>query len=145
VRKLAQAGIRVGVNAMPVLPGLNDSPQMLEALAAQAAEAGACFLYANVLFLSTSAMKQFMPFLGREFPRLVDRYRKLYARSAYLRGEYPEKIAKLVAELRSRYGLDGNRGELPAAARHPQMALRFDLTPAGEGAPVVPGACDDMR
>ncbi len=145
VRKLAQAGIRVGVNAMPVLPGLNDSPRMLEALAAQAAEAGACFLYANVLFLSPSAMKQFMPFLEREFPRLVNRYRKLYARSAYLRGEYPEKIAKLVAALRARYGLDGNRGEVPAAARHPQMALPFDLTPTGEGAPAATRACDDMR
>ncbi len=53
VRKLAQAGIRVGVNAMPILPGLNDAPRMLEALAAQAAQAGARFLYGNVLFLST--------------------------------------------------------------------------------------------
>ena len=125
VRKLSQSGIRVGVNAMPILPGLNDAPPMLEALAARAAHAAAHFLYANVLFLTPSAMKQFMPFLEREFPHLVKRYRKLYARSAYLRGEYPEKIGKLVAELRRRYGLDGNRGEIPVAARHPQMALPF--------------------
>ncbi len=58
------------------------------------------FLYGNILFLMPSAMKQFMPFLEREFPHLVKRYRKLYARSAYLRGEYPEKIAHLLAELR---------------------------------------------
>jgi DNA repair photolyase len=127
VRKLAQAGIRVGVNAMPVLPGLNDAPRRLEALAAQASAAGARFLYANILFLMPSAMKQFMPFLEREYPHLVKRYRKLYARSAYLRGEYPEKISHLLAQLRARYGLDGNRGEVPAAARHPQMALPFNL------------------
>src|SRR5271157_3826094 len=77
VRKLAQAGIRVGVNAMPVLPGLNDAPRMLEELAKQAAQAGAQFLYGNILFLMPSAMKQFMPFLEREFPHLVKRYRKL--------------------------------------------------------------------
>jgi DNA repair photolyase len=125
VRKLAQAGVSVGVNAMPVLPGMNDSPGSLEALAARAAAAGARFLYANVLFLTPSAMKQFLPFLEREFPALAKRYRRLYARSAYLRGEYPEKIARLAAELRTRYGLDGNRGEVPAAVRHPQMVLPF--------------------
>jgi DNA repair photolyase len=128
VRSLAQAGIRVGVNAMPILPGLNDAPRMLAALASHAAEAGAGFLYANVLFLTPSAMKQFMPFLEREFPRLVHRYRKLYARSAYLRGEYPEAIARQVAELRARHGLNGNRGEVPVAARHPQMELPFSAS-----------------
>ena len=141
VRKLAQAGIRVGVNAMPFLPGLNDAPRTLEALAAQAAQAGAQFLYGNVLFLPPSAMKQFMPFLEREFPHLVNRYRKLYARSAYLRGEYPEKIARLLAELRTRYGLDGNRGEVPAAARHPQMALPFEMPPGGEERHLALTAC----
>jgi len=143
IRKLAQAGIRVGVNAMPVLPGLNDAPRMLEALAAQAAQAGAGFLYANILFLMPSAMKQFMPFLEREFPHLVKRYRKLYARSAYLRGEYPEKIAHLMAELRARYGLHGNRGVVPAAARHPQMALPFSESLVPDEARQSLTACHD--
>ena len=141
VRKLAQAGIRVGVNAMPVLPGLNDAPRMLEALAAQVAQAGASFLYANILFLMPSAMKHFMPFLEREFPHLVKRYRKLYARSAYLRGEYPETVAHLMKDLRARYGLDGNRGEVPPAARHPQMALPFGTPPCGEEMPTALTAC----
>lgn len=145
VQKLAQAGIRVGVNAMPVLPGLNDAPRMLEALAAQAAQAGAQFLYGNILFLTPSAMKQFMPFLEREFPQLAKRYRKLYARSAYLRGEYPEKIARLLAEVRARYGLDGDRGEVPAAARHPQMALPFSLPPGGEETHLAFTACHNPQ
>jgi DNA repair photolyase len=145
VRKLAQAGIRVGVNAMPVLPGLNDAPRMLEALAAQTAQAGARFLYGNILFLMPSAMKQFMPFLEKEFPHLVKRYRKLYARSAYLRGEYPEKITHLLAELRARYGLDGNRGEMPAAAQHPQMALPFCAPPEQDEARLSLTACHDAR
>ncbi len=129
VRKLTQAGIRVGINAMPILPGINDAPAMMGALAARAAEAGAKFFYGNVLFLGPSAKNHFMPFLEREFPQLVKRYRKLYAHSAYLHGEYPEKIGKLVAELRHRYDLDGDRDELPPAARHPQMTLQFDSHP----------------
>lgn len=130
VRKLSHAGIRVGVNAMPILPGLNDAPIMLDALAARAAQAGASFIYGNVLFLSPSAMRKFMPFLEGEFPQLVKRYRKLYARSAYLHGEYPETIGKMMAQLRVRHGLEGNRGEVPAAARHPQMALPFNTAQA---------------
>jgi len=125
VRALADAGIRVGVNAMPILPGLNDDPHALEELARQASESRAQFLYGNVLFLKPSAMSQFMPFLEREFPQLVRRYRKLYACSAYLRGEYPERLMNLVAALRSRYGLEGRREDASPHARDPQLALHF--------------------
>ncbi len=123
VRRLSEAGIRAGVNVMPILPGITDSPRALEELARQAAEAGARFLYGNVLFLMPSAMRQFMPFLEREFPELVRRYRKLYARSAYLSGEYKERMLNLVAELRRRYGLDGKGNDAPLARRYEQLAL----------------------
>lgn len=126
VARLAAEGVRVGVSAMPILPALTDSGESLEALARAAKEAGVQFLYGNVLFLMPSAMRQFMPFLEREFPGLVKRYRKLYARSAYLSGEYKDRMTKLLADLRARYGLEGNRDELPLAARHQQMALGFD-------------------
>jgi DNA repair photolyase len=126
VAQLASAGIQVGVNVMPILPGLTDSKRSLGEVALRSAQAGAKFLYGNILFLMPSAMKVFIPFLEREFPELVRRYRRLYARSAYLRGEYHEQISKLMVELRTRYRLNGGRRELPAAARHPQMSLRFE-------------------
>jgi DNA repair photolyase len=126
VAQLASVGIQVGVNVMPILPGLTDSKRSLEEVAHHSAQAGAKFLYGNVLFLMPSAMKVFIPFLEREFPDLVRRYRRLYARSAYLRGEYQEQMTKLMVELRTRYRLNGGRRELPAAARHPQMSLRFE-------------------
>ena len=125
VAALSAAGIYVGVNAMPILPGLTDSPPSLDRLARAAAEAGARFLYGNVLFLMPSAMAQFMPFLEREFPRLVRRYRRLYARSAYLDGEYKEKMAALVAEVRAKYGLDTRRESSGAPLRTPQLQLAF--------------------
>jgi len=125
VAALSAAGIYVGVNAMPILPGLTDSPPSLDRLARAAAEAGARFLYGNVLFLMPSAMAHFMPFLEREFPRLVRRYRRLYARSAYLDGEYKEKMAALVAELRAKYGLDARREGSTVAVRTPQLQLAF--------------------
>jgi DNA repair photolyase len=124
VGALSQVGVPTGVMLMPVLPGLTDSPCSLETVARAAAESGARFLYADVLFLMPSAMKQFMPFLEREYPRLVKRYRKLYARSAYLNGEYKEEIKQLVAALRTRYGLEGQRDDQPAPW-HPQLAFPF--------------------
>ncbi len=123
VRELARAGIRTSVNLMPILPGLTDSPRSVEAVARAAAEAGAKSLNASVLFLMPSAMKQFMPFLEREFPALVRRYRKMYARSAYIRGEYKEQISKLVSDLRRRYGLEGHAEEAPLARKYEQLAL----------------------
>jgi len=125
VRALTDAGIRVGVNLMPVLPGLTDSPRSMEAVARAAAAHGATSLYGNVLFLMPSAAKAFMPFLEREFPRLVKRYRKLYARSAYLSGEYKQDISRLVTMLRARYGLEGKREEAPLARKYEQLGLAF--------------------
>jgi len=124
VESLAAAGIRVGVNMMPILPALTDAKGDLEEVARRSAVAGAKFLYGNILFLMPSAMRQFMPFLQREFPHLVERYRRLYARSAYLGGEYKERMARLLSELRIRYGLD--RGAGPTVVHHPQMTLPFE-------------------
>jgi len=72
-----------------------------------------------------SAMGQFMPFLEKEFPQLVRRYRKLYRNSAYLSGEYKDGIGRLVAELRTRYHLDGKQEEPPLARRYQQLALNL--------------------
>jgi DNA repair photolyase len=136
VRALAEAGVRVGVNLMPILPGLTDSPRSLEDVARAAAAHGAQSLYGNALFLMPSAAKVFMPFLEREFPRLVKRYRKLYARSAYLSGEYKEQISQTLGELRARYGLDGKREEAPLARKYQQLGLEFSAVRAlGVGKP----------
>jgi DNA repair photolyase len=124
VERLVAAGIYTGINAMPVLPGLTDSAASLDELAFQASLAGAKFLYANALFLMPSAMKQFMPFLEKEFPRLAQRYRQLYARSAYVPESYKAAIASRVRELRVRYKLDSSH-DSPALSGPPQLELKF--------------------
>ncbi len=140
VRALADAGVRVGVNLMPILPGLTDAPRALEAVARSAAACGAQSLYGGVLFLMPSAARQFMPFLEREFPRLVKRYRRLYARSAYLNGEYKEEISRILADLRARHSLDGKRDEAPLACRYQQLGLEFAAPRSNAGGfiPVAP-------
>ena len=106
VRALAGAGLRATVACSPVLPLINDGEADLDRLAQAAAAAGACRLWANVVFLKPCARQVFLPFLEREFPQLARRYRERFERSAYLRGSYPESIAERIARVRQRHGLD---------------------------------------
>lgn len=134
VERLVSDRIYTGVNAMPILPGLTDSLASLDELAFRASLAGAKFLHANALFLKPSAMKQFMPFLEKEFPHLADRYRKLYARSAYVPETYKMEIAERTRKLRARYGLE-SRNDTPESsspALSPQLPLAFAATASGD-------------
>ena len=106
VRILADAGLKVVVGCAPVMPLINDGESSLEALAREAAAAGAVSLWANVLFLKPCAYQVFLPFLEERFPELVRRYRERYERVAYLRGAYPEMIQERVKQIRKRHGLD---------------------------------------
>jgi DNA repair photolyase len=128
VRKLVQAGVRSTVFCAPVLPLINDSDASLDAIAQAAATAGANGFGANVVFLKPCSRQVFLPFLEEKFPLLVRRYRERFERTAYLRGDYPERIKERVARIRRRYGFD--RMEPPPKPelwpRDPQLRL-FDL------------------
>jgi DNA repair photolyase len=105
VRKLSEAGLMVGVNPNPIMPGITDSERHLDRLAKACRDAGAVTFGGGPLFLMPSAQKVFFPFLEREFPDLLPRYRELYARSAYLGRDYKDVLAARVRRIRDRYGL----------------------------------------
>jgi DNA repair photolyase len=106
VRKLTRHGIRATVFAAPILPLLTDSDASLDAVAQAAKAAGAKGFGGNVVFLKPCAWQVFLPFLETQFPALVRRYRERFERSAYLRGDYPERIAERIERIRQRYGFD---------------------------------------
>jgi DNA repair photolyase len=116
VRRLSDAGIAVRISCAPVLPLINDSEASLDAVARAASDAGACGIWANVLFLKPCAYAVFLPFLERQFPHLVRRYKERFARQAYLRGAYPVMIRERLDSLRKRYCFD-QKGE----ARLPEL------------------------
>jgi DNA repair photolyase len=105
VAELAEAGVSVGVIANPVLPLITDSEANLEEVALAAKAAGAREFGANVLFLQPSAQRVFYPFLAEKFPQHLRRYETRFRAGAYLRGAYPERIAKRVNEIRTRVGI----------------------------------------
>ena len=105
VRELRKAGLPAGVFVMPVLPGLNDKEEDLDALARGARDVGAQWFAANVLFLMPSAREQFFPFLDAKYPRLARQYREWYERAGYAPESYRQEIKQRVRAVRAKYGL----------------------------------------
>ncbi|MGH9690922.1 MAG: radical SAM protein [Candidatus Acidiferrales bacterium] len=127
VRKLREAGIAAGVLAMPVLPGLTDREDDLDALARAVRDAGAQWFAANVLFLMPTSLKQFLPFLEKKFPALVKRYRAWYGRYGNAPEPYRKEIAERVEFLRRKYGL-GSRPDRTGAQAWRSSQMQLGLT-----------------
>jgi DNA repair photolyase len=123
VRTLARAGIRVGVQCSPVMPHINDKE--IESLALAAASAGAASFTAQPLFLMPCALRVFLPFLAERFPHLHRKYEQRFSRDAYLRGEYPERLAARVRAARVKAGLPERTERAAAYPQAPQLALPF--------------------
>ncbi len=126
VRKLREAGIAAGVLAMPILPGITDREEDLDALARGVRDAGAQWFAGNVLFLMPASLKQFLPFVREKFPKLVKRYGAWYGRYGNAPEEYRREIGERVERLRRKYGL-GSRPDRSGTRpwRSPQMQLGF--------------------
>ena len=110
VRAVTGAGLPCGVFLAPVLPGLTDDEESLDAAIRAVAEAGATGLTVIPLHLRPGAREWFMAWLAREHPALVPRYEQLYRRRAYVPAEYRTWLSRRVAPLLARYGLDRQSG-----------------------------------
>jgi DNA repair photolyase len=109
VRMLTDSGIRAGVAIAPVLPGISDSPEQLEAVVRGAREAGATGVWANVLHLRNGTREHFLGHLARDWPELLPRYREMYRADAYLPEETQAPILNHVAELKATYDVTDHR------------------------------------
>lgn len=105
VSRLAEAGIAVRVNCMPVMPGINDDEEVLEPLVEAVKAAGAYDLGAQALFLKPTARIHFFAWLAREFPELQGLYRRLYATRDYLDDGARERLLSTYRRLKLAAGL----------------------------------------
>jgi DNA repair photolyase len=108
LRMLVDAGIEAGVGMAPILPGISDRPGQLERSVAAAASAGACFVWANLVYLKPGTKEHFFSFLEREFPHLLERYKMLF-KGAYLGNETKAPVQRAVSGLRDRYHVEDRR------------------------------------
>jgi DNA repair photolyase len=105
VRRLADGGIAVSVNCMPVLPGITDSPAMLAHLVASVADAGATSFGACALRLRAASRRRYLPLIRERFPALAARYENTYRHSVYAGEEYRLGLQRVVERLCRKHGL----------------------------------------
>ncbi|MGI8702979.1 MAG: radical SAM protein [Candidatus Limnocylindrales bacterium] len=111
LKVLSDAGVRAGVGMAPILPGLSDRPEQLTDVVRAARDAGASFIWCNVLYLRPGTREHFLESLARDWPEQLPRYEQIYAHGAYGRRADVEAVRKQVRELGRRHGI-GDRPRL---------------------------------
>ena len=96
LRQLADAGIDAGVLMMPLVPGITTTRSSIERTLRAIAEAGVALVGCNVVHLEPGVREHFFAFLEREFPNLIDGYRRLYATGGYAPAEYADRVKATV-------------------------------------------------
>lgn len=134
VRALTDAGFRVTVFLMPIMPHLTDSVDAIDTALARIKEAGAVHVIYGALHLRPGVKPWFMQWLGEFRPDLLSSYRGLYpGMSAEAPKPYRQWLSKRVRPLIRMHRLDG-RDEVevePASGRgFGRMPVRTAPVPA---------------
>jgi len=109
LKLLVDAGVRASVGMAPILPGISDHPNMLADVVREARAAGACGVWANLLFLRPGTREHFLDNLARDWPEELERYERLYGRRAYLGKEQTKPVREQVSSLAKEYGIHDRR------------------------------------
>ena len=108
---LVDAGIKAGVGMAPILPGLSDRPELLADVVRGARDAGATFVWANMLYLRPGTREHFLESLARDWPEQLERYERIYSHGAYLNRREVEAVRRQVKALGAQYGITDRRTE----------------------------------
>jgi DNA repair photolyase len=103
--RLREAELDVGINIMPVLPGITDRPADLAALIGEVAARGATHINAGPLRLQSEARRRYLPFIEAEFPHLAARYQMAYAHRSDVGAKYREGLARFVRRVCAANGI----------------------------------------
>jgi DNA repair photolyase len=104
VEQLNAAGIPCGVLVAPVLPGLSDSEEQLEAVTRACVEAGARSISTVLLHLRPGVREVFFERLAATHPHLLDDYRRRYRGRSYAPKADQQALDALVRGFVRRYG-----------------------------------------
>ena len=96
VAELVAAGIPTGILIAPLMPGINDRPDQVEPILELAAQAGAGHVGGIGLHLRPGVKEVFFEWLEAQRPDLVERYRQLYGRRAYLSRAEQERLTAVL-------------------------------------------------
>ena len=105
IARLRSRGIEVGVNVMPVLPGITDATEQVDSLVRALKVAGASYVGACALRLRRTARDRYLPFIEAEFPELASRYRGAYARGHQVNERYRAGLREQFVRVCERHGV----------------------------------------
>jgi DNA repair photolyase len=105
VRRLRQAGIRTGILNSPLLPGITDTPEAIDAMAALAKQADASFFAGMPLFLKPCSRPTYFDFVREHFPHLQVLYAEKFRDMDFAARPYQERLRALVSASCRRHGL----------------------------------------
>jgi DNA repair photolyase len=117
VAKFNEAGIPSGVLVAPLMPGINDSPELVDEIVSLAEEAGATFVNGIALHLRPGVKEVFMSWLSAARPDLMPRYERLYEGRAYAPNAERKRIGSLVRSPNQSRGARYRRRDELAARR----------------------------
>lgn len=123
VRRLVSAGIDAGVLAAPILPGLSDSEESLDAVAAAAAKSGATFFSTRPLKLDPSVKPHYFAFLSGHFPALLRSTEVRFAERVNPARGYTDMLEERARRVRSRYLFQERPFRKPEPATPSQLRL----------------------
>jgi DNA repair photolyase len=109
LKTLVDAGVKASVGMAPILPGISDKPELLDQVVREAREAGACGVWANLLFLRAGTREHFLENLARDWPEELDRYERLYRRRAYLGKEETTPLRERIGALAEEHAVRDRR------------------------------------
>ena len=141
--RLVDAGIKAGVGMAPLLPGLSDDADGIRDVVRAARDAGAAYIWSNLLYLRPGTREHFLGHLARDWPEMLPQYEALYRGRAYLGKREHQPIQQRVSELRQAYGIADRRRQPirpPPARAEPPPPLQLELALALETLAYAPPA-----
>ena len=102
VQKIHDAGITVGVSAIPLFPHISDSEDDIENLIRTFAENGSDYVIIDMLNFREEARERVIPFIKKYYPDLIPQYEKLY-KTNYCDKNYSKQIRRYANRLIKKY------------------------------------------
>src|SRR5277367_4851991 len=106
VAKLRKASLRTGILCSPLLPGLTDTLEALDAMARRAKAVDASFFAAEPLFLKPCSRETYLDFVREHFPKLESLYRFRFDGRDFVAAGYRKRIEALVQSVTRKHGLN---------------------------------------
>ena len=131
ISKLRDAGLKVGILLMPVVPFINDSDGEIESLFEAIANAGANFVIPGILYLQGASKNRFFDFIKEEFPELESKYKQFYSTRSPPK-YYRTKKQLLFRTLIKKYQLD-DYNTLKPENQSEQLTIEHWLKKEGKG------------